>query len=64
MLPLFLFMMITMMNKTAITPATPPITAYNPLEDVSWISENKQEIYDNCLNYPRTSATAMTICDS
>jgi hypothetical protein len=44
MLPLFLFMMITMMNKTAITPATPPITAYNPLEDVSWISENKQEI--------------------
>ena len=36
--------MITMMIKTVITPAIPPITANNPLEDVSWITENKQEI--------------------
>ena len=34
--------MITMMIKTVIAPAIPPITAYNPLEDVSWITENKQ----------------------
>jgi hypothetical protein len=34
--------MITMMIKTVIAPAIPPITACNPLEDVSWITENKQ----------------------
>jgi hypothetical protein len=34
--------MITMMIKTVITPAIPPKTAYTPLEDVSWITENKQ----------------------
>jgi hypothetical protein len=30
-----------MMIKTVITPAIPPITAYNPLDDISWITENK-----------------------
>ena len=49
MLPFFILKsrvpkMITMMIKTVITPAIPPITANNPLEDVSWITENKQEI--------------------
>jgi hypothetical protein len=37
--------MITMMIKTVITPAIPPITAYSPLEDVSWITENKGIIF-------------------
>jgi hypothetical protein len=36
--------MITMMIKTVITPAIPPIIAYTPLENISWIAENKQEI--------------------
>jgi hypothetical protein len=56
--------MITMMINTVIAPAIPPITAYNLLEVVSWITENKQEISDNNLNYPHTPATTMTICDS
>jgi len=33
-----------MMIKTAIATAIPPITVYNPLADVSWVAENKQEI--------------------
>jgi hypothetical protein len=56
--------MITMMIKTVITPAIPPITAYNPLEDVSWIAENKQRTKYNNVHYPHTPATTMTICDS
>ena len=49
MLPFFILKsrvpkMITMMIKTVKTPAIPPITANNPLEDVSWITENKHEI--------------------
>ena len=49
MLPFFILKsrvpkMITMMIKTVITPVIPPITANNSLEDVSWITENKQEI--------------------
>ena len=49
MLPFFILKsrvpkMITMMIKTVKTPAIPPITTYNPLDDVSWIIENKQEI--------------------
>jgi len=48
MLPFFLRKsrvpkMITMVSRIAITPAIPPITAYSPLEDVSCITENKQE---------------------
>jgi len=35
--------MITMMIETVKTPAIPTIAAYNPLDDVSWITENKQE---------------------
>jgi hypothetical protein len=69
MLPFFILksrvpMMITMMINTVIAPAIPPITAYNLLEVVSWITENKQEISDNNLNYLHTPATTMTICDS
>ena len=56
--------MITMMIKTVITPAIPPIAAYNPLEDVSWITENKQGTKYKNLHYPHTPATTMTICDS
>ena len=69
MLPFFILKsrvpkMKTMMIKTVIAPDIPPITAYNLLDDVSWIAENKQKISDNNLNYPHTPATTMTICDS